>query len=172
MAKPYDQTHVRRDGLVWKRIGGQSLCGVCGALPDCNLSQALRTLGGQKNATVLVERCGGYLPVVSFQDCTGLEGRFNTFRRGRGWANRVVLSGRVGIFDLAGKTMIGTARVERVESGPLGEMLAAYASMNHLMKAWPVQQTPALLHKVLRRLYGNTYASESAEFSVIEMQME
>jgi hypothetical protein len=172
MPVPYDQAHVRRDGSVWRRLGGLTLCEVCGVQHRCDLTQALETLAGQKTARVVIGQCAGFLPVLSFQDFTGLEGRFNTFRRGQGWANRVTPSGRVALFDLTGRALLGVARIEGVHVGPLGELLGEHAAMNHLMKARPEQEAPELLHRVLRRLYGNTYAAASEMFSVLSLSME
>jgi hypothetical protein len=172
MPVPYDQTHVRRSDTVWRRLGGMTLCEVCGVQHDCDLTQALDTLAYQKSARVLIGQCAGFLPVMSFKDRTGLTGSFNTFRRGSGWANRVVLGGRVGLFDLTGKELLGTARVENVHTGPLGDLLEDHAAMNHLMKVWPEHQAPELLHRVLRRLYGNSYAAASEPYSVISLCME
>jgi hypothetical protein len=172
MPVPYDQAQVRRSDNVWRRQGGLTLCEVCGVQHRCDLTQALDVMAHQKSARVLIGQCAGYLPVISFKDSTGLTGSFNTFRRGSGWANRVVLGGRVGIFDLTGRAMLGTARVEGVHTGSLGELLTAHAAMNHLMKPWPEAETPELLHRVLRRLYGNSYAAASEPFSVISLSLE
>jgi hypothetical protein len=172
MATPYDQAYVRRDGAKWKRLAGLPLCEVCGVQSTCTLTQALNTLAGQKAARVQVGECAGFMPVISFQDPTGIFGRFNTFRRGRGWANRVVQGQRVALFDMAGRGLLGTAEVEIVEHAPLGELLEAHAPMNHLMKSKPEHEASALLHRVLKRLYGNTYAAASETFSVIGMKME
>lgn len=172
MAAPYDQALVRREGFGWKRIGGQTLCEVCGAQHRCDLTRALTTLAQHKGATAGISQCDAYLPVISFQDCAGIEGSFNTFRRGKGWANRVAPGQRVALFDLAGKALLGTAMVDVVDSGPLGEMLDIHAPMNHLMKVRQPHEAPLLLLRVLRRLYGNTYAAASAPFSVIGLRME
>lgn len=172
MATPYDQAHVRRDGQAYRRLGGSSLCEVCGVQATCTLKDALTTLARHKAAENNIVRCGGYMPVISFQDPTGIYGTFNTFRRGRGWANRVMPDQRVALFDLAGKALLGTAVIEMVEAAPLGEMLERFAAMNHLMKVREEHEAPELLHRVLKRLYGNTYAAASEVYSVIGMRME
>lgn len=172
MGTPYDQALVRRDGQVWKRHGQRPLCEVCGIQHNCALKQALTVLAKQRNAEAVIPKCGVYMPVISFQDRTGIDGHFNTFRRGRGWSNRLLFGQRVAVFDLFGKALLGTATVGVLEVGPLDEMLAAHAASNHLMKAQPGREAPALLHQVLRRLYGNNYAGLDMTYSVIGLNME
>ena len=174
MAKqPFDQMLVRRSGRVWRRQGGLPLCEVCGQHEGCDLRAALSTLGAARRATVMVSECGAFMPVVGFQDTTGLDREeFNTFRRGRGWANRVFAGCRVALCDIGAGRLIGTAVVTDVHVAPLGELLGQHAATNHLMLAVEEARAPEELHRVLRRLYGTTYAAASQEFSVIALRRE
>jgi len=168
----YDQALVRRTGDVWIRQGGLPLCDVCGVKDACQLRSGLATLGRARRARVMIPECGTFVPVIGFTDPTGTEGEFNTFRKGLGWARRVTVGGRIGLYDLKGDVMIGFARVVAIDSGALGSLLRSHGAFNHLMKTVPVDEVPAQLEKVLRRAYGTTYAALTAEFCVIEMRRE
>jgi hypothetical protein len=165
----FDQGFVRRNGKVWYRRGGKVLCEVCGVHDTCELRSALVNLGAWRLATVAVEECGIYVPVLGFQDRSGLEGSFNTFRRGRGWANRLELGCRVALHDLAADRLLGRATVTGIHYGPLGGLLRDFAADNHLMRGLSAIEAPGRLHAVLRRLYGTNYAGVDCEFSVIEL---
>jgi hypothetical protein len=168
----YDQALVRRAGDVWHRQSGLPLCDVCGAKDNCQLRSGLATLGKVQRAKVMISTCGTFVPVMGFQDAVGLEGEFNTFRKGLGWARRTQPGLRVGLYDLKGETMIGFARVEAIIEGALGDLLRSHGAFNHLMKAVPAGDAPEALHKALRRAYGTTYAAATVEFCVIEMRRE
>lgn len=170
MPAPFDQALVRRAATVWRRQGGLSLCDVCGARTECQLRTALDNLGETRKAKIVVAECGTYVPVIGFQNRTGLENRFNTFRRGQGWARRTVVGGRVGLFDLSAGEMIGFARVEAAHVGVLGDLLASKSATNHLMKMVEPAAAPDELQKVLRRAYGTTYAAPTETFCVIELR--
>lgn len=172
MPAPFDQALVRKSGRIWRRQGGQSLCEVCGANDGCPLRSALQNLSDTRLAKIVVAECGTYVPVISFQDRLGLDGEFNTFRRGRGWFNRVVPGGRVGLYDLGANEMVGFARVTGTHVGLLGDLLPLKGRANHMMKVVPPEQVEEALQKVLYRAYGKTYAAPAAEFCVIEMRRE
>ncbi len=166
----FDQQLVRRDGNSWKRQGGLSLCEVCGLQEACSLPSAMRVMGSTKRANIVVQGCGEYVPVLGFQDRTGLYGFFNTFRRGMGWARRVTEGGQVGLYDMTADVLLGYAVVSSVHIAPLGTLLTAHASANHLMRHLPEREAPELLHKILVRLYGKTYAALDQEFSVVYLK--
>lgn len=168
----YDQALVRRVGNVWRRLGGVPLCEVCARQPVCDLRKAIETMGASRKAKIMVQECGAYIPVISFQDPTGLEGRFNTFRRGGGWGKRVQPGDRVALFDMTGKCLIGFARVTASHIGVLRDLLRDHAHNNHLMKTKPAEQSAILLSIVLLRLYGRSYGNQDQEFSVVEMELE
>jgi len=172
MPAAFDQALVRRAGNVWRRQGGLPLCDVCGVKAGCQLHTGLATLGEVQRARVTIPECGTFVPVVGFTDPRGLDGEFNTFRRGQGWAKRAVIGGRVGLYDLAAGAMVGFARVEGIHVGVLGELLQERGAANHLMKTVPEERAPEELHRVLRRAYGTTYAAASETFCVIEMRRE
>lgn len=168
----FDQALVRRVGKVWRRLGGQPLCEVCASHSFCELRQALMSIGASRSAKVTVSECGSYIPVISFQDMTGIEGVFNTFRRGAGWGRRVQVGDRVAIYDLTSNGLCGIAKVSGVYVGPLADMLSRHAAGNHLMKGKPSGEVEPLLAMIIRRLYGKNYGALDQEFSVIEFVME
>lgn len=153
----FDQAWVRRKGKEWIRHGGKALCEVCGAQDDC-----------AQRVTEPVA-CGLYVPVISFKDATGLCGAFNTFRRGAGWGNRLKLGQTVALWNLAAGERVGTARVDGIHIADLGDLLGRLAAMNHLMKASDERTAPERLHRILRQLYGSTYAAASEKFTVVEL---
>jgi len=172
MATAFDQALVRRTDKTWVRQSGLPLCDVCGVRDSCRLRSALATLGQVQRARVMIPECGTYVPVIGFTDPTGTDGEFNTFRRGLGWARRLVIGQRVGLYDLKADRMVGYARVEAIVSGVLGDLLLSHSAFNHLMKALPVDDAPEALQRVLRKAYGTTYAAPSETFSVIECRRE
>jgi hypothetical protein len=168
----FDQALVRRNGRVWIRQGNLPLCDVCGNKDACRLRSALGALGKAQRAKVMIPECGAFMPVIGFTETRGLEDGFNTFRRGLGWARRVMVGQRVGLYDLKADQMFGQAVVENVISGPLEELLSIHASRNHLMKGLPEEVTSEALHRLLRRLYGTTYAGLAETFTVLELRRE
>lgn len=135
----------------------------------CKLRAALPALGDLQHAHLSVDQCGSFVPVISFKDRTGLDQRFNTFRKGRGWANRVILDQCVGLYDTTANEMLGFAQVVSIHVGPLAGLLV-HAPQNHLMKHLPPPETSSALHKILAQLYGRTYAGLDRDFCVIVME--
>jgi hypothetical protein len=172
MTTPYDQAKVRRTDKTWKRLGAANLCEVCGSNEECTLRTALVNLASHRRARITIGECGIYKPTISFQDLTGVEGSFNTFRRGQGWFNRLIVGQAVGLLDSSKLRLFADATVESIECGPLSDMLEAHAAMNHLMKSQPEHRAIQKLHKVLQTIYGKNYAGLHTRFTVVGLRME
>lgn len=158
MGALFDQAWVRRKGKVWVRHGQLPLCEVCAARQDCSARADTPT------------QCASFVPVLSFKDESGLEGEFNTFRRGRGWANRLLLGQVVGLFALTSGRIIGRAVVDGLHVSALGDLLDRLAASNHLMKGSEAASAVERLHRVLRALYGVNHAAFDAVFTVVEVR--
>jgi hypothetical protein len=170
MAQKFDQALVRRAGEVWRRLGGQSLCDVCGVSQVCELRAGLDNLGEPYRAKVSMHECGVYVPVIAFQSEEGTDSTFNTFRRGLGWSRRLLRGQKVLLHKLGAEEPYGEAVVSEIHEGVLDDLLISHAHENHLMKGTEAETSPSRLHKVLIRLYGKTYAAASETFCVVRLE--
>lgn len=166
----YDQGFVRRSADGWRMLGTKSICDSCGDRGICSVPQGLRYLAAAKSVDTKVTSCAVYVPVISFQDQTGLDGTCNTFRRGLGWQRRLVVGQRIGLLNLATNERLRDVRVAEVHGGKLGTLLDDHAAMNHMLRGGNYPDAAARLMNILIKLYGRNHAALDAEFSVVYME--
>lgn len=83
------------------------------------------------------ERCGQFVPALSFVSDEGLDGRFSTWRGSRIWYDRIRVVARthktVSLITTSGD-FIGQARVVDAVRSTFEHLMTEYAHTNHLMK--------------------------------------
>lgn len=107
----------------------------------------------------------GFIPPV-----IGTEGEFNTFRLGLTYARTLSPGDEVLLLNEKAKIVFGRARVERIETGCLGEMCLLYAHRNHTELSGDPNTAPQHLHKTLCRIYGPHIATPTKKTTVIFMR--
>jgi hypothetical protein len=116
------------------------------------------------------------IPLLTFADERGLDSiEFNTIRLGGGWVKRLKKGDRVA---LATKThVVATAKVLFVVKGKASEMLALFASANHIERHlctnepdYSFEGAPARRMQSLRKVYGPAKFNEDAIVSVIALR--
>lgn len=145
-----------------KTIGAEylmktGLCEACGNCEGCSI---------QRDDVI---RCTDYQPVVAFKSFDGTEDRFNTFRLGGAWFNRVKAGQSVGLINREG-IKVGEAVVEAVHCGEKEEMLQAHAAANHLILAKPDCKPVTELKRLLRNLYGPNFLAKAELMTVIYLR--
>lgn len=161
---PYDQRFVRRDAagfLIYSR--NHSLCMACGNKPRCSIKEA---------AMSIVTRCKWFQPVVSFSTTIGINGVFNTFRRGVGIYNRLNVGDIVRLYATDICEFVGEVQVEEKFTDLLLNLLGRHAAMNHILRDGNYPDADMRLHKILVTLYGRSYASVDSAYSVIYIRMK
>jgi hypothetical protein len=150
---------------------GDTICNHCGQ----RLAETCTTWNfiedTEKNAGVClrVGACRHFEPMLTFQPpLVGFFGTFTTFRTGAAWVSRLLPGRTVSLYNVETKQVFGRAVVEWVEAGPLEDMLAKYAHMNHSQKVHDgVLGAPDRLRSRLRRLYGPNLIADGKQVSVI-----
>jgi len=122
---------------------GITICQYCTMEPHCELSA--------------VESCSLFVPPIGFRSIHGLEARFSTIRMGSAWSRRVKRGSIVGLVQLDPLKRIGLARIRRIQSGSLDEMVLASAHTNHTYLG--LKMTKAEKREKLRRLVRNLHGS-------------
>ncbi len=148
-----------------------TLCERCCLQLSCKTLKTLRDLTEREGAVAGVERCDSFVVGLRFIDKTGTDlPRFNTFRFGKAWSERVWPGNQVGLIDGDGR-LYGTATVAAVRVLEKDAALRRFARQNHLML--PIKQTRAeaaeRLRKTLRNLYGQLVVSNNTHITVIEL---
>lgn len=104
----------------------------------------------------------GFIPPV-----VGTEEEFNTFRLGTTYAKTLSPGDEVLLLNEKAKIVFGRARVERIETGCLGEMCLLHAHKNHTELGNDPNTAPERLHDTLRRIYGPHIATLTKKTTVI-----
>lgn len=147
------------------------LCFHCGiGFEACKIQSQVATRNLQLGIEAPVKRCGDFRPVLGFRPpFLGLESRFNTFRLGAGWGNRLIEGRLVVLADGRNGDHLGVARVESFEVGPLRDMLRRHATTNHMM----LEESDDHVRKlagVLRSHYGPHLLSPDKPATVIFLE--
>jgi hypothetical protein len=116
--------------------------------------------------------CNKFLPVIPFVDEIGLDSFANTVRVGVAWSRRLHLRQVVGLYNSKSRQIFGLAHVVSLHVGPIDDILAAHAHMNHIMLEQPVEEAPALLKEWQLRNYGPRIINESTRLTAIYLQRE
>ena len=167
----YDQRWVRSSPEGYRLANGSAvLCHACGARDSCFVRRGADYLMESRGIELSVAVCPEFLPVITFDDDTGLDATFNTFRRGPGWFRRLKIDTRVRFYSKELETFVGSGRVVEAHCAPLSEMLERHASFNHLLRDGNYADADARLQAILVRLYGRNYAKPDVEYSVIYIE--
>jgi hypothetical protein len=82
--------------------------------------------------------CGDIVPALFFNDHTGLNGRFSTFRASAIWYDRAAALMQshktVALLDSETLERIGRARIRNAHRGPFWALMELHAHTNHLFK--------------------------------------
>lgn len=108
----------------------------------------------------------GFVPPVE-----GVEGNFNTFRLGGTLAKALVEGQEVLLMDMKRHVVFGRAKVTEVYVGPLREMCAKHAFMNHRELARADDADAAdRLFAYLQKLFGPHIATDNKRTSVVYLK--
>lgn len=126
-----------------RKAVGEVLCDYCGANMSCERPP--------------IFACQNFTAPLLFQDTSGTEGNFSTFRSGLSWSKRLKPGKVVGLVrGRKEKSTYGFAVVARIHTGMFVDMMSRYAETNHLMIAENLRGEEAAerLTKVVRQIYG------------------
>lgn len=138
---------------------GDAICDFC----------TLRDQGCDDRA---VERCGQFVPALSFIDETGLDGTFSTFRGSAVWYDRarVIFRGhkRFGLVRMDG-SLIGYARLVDAHRDGFARLMQLHAHTNHLMKdrGFSKQQAADELTRWIKNHMGSMYVREPEALNTV-----
>jgi hypothetical protein len=120
-----------------------------------------------------VEACKEFLPIISFSVTSGLEEPiFNTVRLGKAWPKRLNEGDRVRMMNSKEGQFLRIMRVQKMETGLLGDILASHAHRNHALIASDAPDKPAKLLRILRGAYGSTYTHAERTATAIYLEDE
>lgn len=111
------------------------------------------------------KRVIGFIPPV-----IGIEGEFNTFRLGVKYSKLLSPGEEVYLLNEKDKIIIGRAEVQRVEAGPLGELVVEHAAKNHTELANDPTHAHVRLYDLLKKIYGPHIVSIGKKATVIYLK--
>ncbi|SFJ49743.1 hypothetical protein SAMN03159338_1570 [Sphingomonas sp. NFR04] len=114
--------------------------------------------------------CAIFVPAIPFQDETGLNRFANTVRVGVAWTQRLRIDQVIALYDAKKQTVFGYSRVKALFAGPIAEILAVHASMNHLMQEKPSYEAARALLQWQRQNYGPRIINEKTRITAIYLQ--
>lgn len=150
----------RLPDLSWSGGSAHSACEYCAIQDKCSAVAGRPTV------------CNDTVPALSFTDETGLSHLANTFRVGAAWQARLRPGDRVGLYHSKEQRVFGYARVERVDAGPIRDMLIEHAHANHLMLETPREDAARELCTWLRRNYGPRIINSDSKLTAIYLSRE
>ena len=154
-----DTRQLKKNDLGEFRSGaGKIVCDHCGFIQIC----AVRPR----------DLCKQFLPVIPFVDEIGLGDFANTVRVGVAWSKRLQTNQMVALYNSKRQEIFGLARVINLVAGPIDEILARHAHMNHIMLEQPREDAPDLLKKWQLRNYGPRIINEDTRITTIYLQRE
>jgi len=107
---------------------------------------------------------GFYPPVL------GTEEEFNTFRLGGFYTKHLSPGEEVFLLNEKEKLIFGRARVQRIETGKLAEMIQAHAADNHAVLDGERELAPDRLMAILTKFYGPHIATPTKKTTVVYMR--
>lgn len=158
-----------------ERAKNNLLCDYCAwkreapGYPACSIFEQVREVQ-KKGAVPMIRVCAQYQPVITFQKTGGLEGRFNTFRLGVAWFNRLTPGVVVGMANAKDDAIFGKARVIEVIHGPYEEMIDKHAYKNHLLVGLEPEDAAAKMKEIIPKSYGPLVVARASVLSVIYLQ--
>jgi hypothetical protein len=109
--------------------------------------------------------------VISFlPPVVGTDDRFNTFRLGSFYVKNLIPEQKVFLLNEKDKLVFGSAIVERVENGPLGELCLFHAHKNHTQLNQDSLDAPARLFALMGKIYGPHIATTTKKACVIYLR--
>lgn len=137
------------------------LCNFCGwqekeaGYDECEKYKKLKRYESEGIA-IAVRNCDVYQPILTFRPPLGYyKGKFNTFRLGSAWYNRISVGTVCALYDTSKNEIFGKAVVEEVHHGDLEEMCEDHAHRNHLfLKTDPDEATERMLGAI-NKAYGH-----------------
>ena len=137
----------------------KDMCDVCGIKTACPIFKTRSQLLSQ-GASFSINTCQRYVPLISFRKpYLGLkDAYFNTMRSGVTWVNRVSEGSVICLVGAEDGEIIRFARVAKVFSGPVDDMLQKHARFNHLCLGGKTQDD---VRTVIRKSYGHFLKSDS-----------
>lgn len=142
-----------------KLVASKDMCDVCGIKTACPIYKTRSSLLAQ-GASFEINTCARYVPLISFRKpYLGLkDAYFNTLRSGVTWVNRVSENSIVCLVGAEDGEIIRFARVAKVFSGPVDEMLRKHARFNHLCVGGKKQED---VRTVIKKSYGHFLRDDS-----------
>lgn len=114
--------------------------------------------------------CSLFVPALPFQGRIGLDRFANTVRVGVAWTQRLQLDQVIALYDAKERMIFGYSRVKALFAGPIDEILAVHASMNHLMMELPSYEAADILHKWQKQNYGPRIIHDKTRITAIYLQ--
>ncbi|HGL3854400.1 TPA: hypothetical protein ACKE3U_003726 [Klebsiella aerogenes] len=150
-----------------KLNNAKDMCDVCGIKTACPIYKTRSSLL-QQGAEFEINKCARYVPLISFRKpYLGLkDAYFNTMRSGVTWVNRVNENSIVCLVGSEKGDTIRFARVAKVFSGPMEDMLRKHARFNHLCLGGMKQDD---VRTVIKKSYGH-FLKEDSSLTVIYLK--
>ncbi|HHT4259186.1 TPA: hypothetical protein ACTYZB_004853 [Klebsiella variicola] len=150
-----------------KLTTGKDLCDICGIKSACPIFKTRAALLSQ-GADFELNTCLRYVPLISFRKpYLGLKSAyFNTMRSGVTWVNRVDEGSVVCLVGADKGEIIRFAKVAKVYSGPVDEMLSKHSRFNHLCLGGEPQ---SYVKTVIKKSYGR-FLKEDSVMTVIYLK--
>ena len=143
-----------------ERAKDNLLCNYCAAkLPalgdtGCKIYGDLFKMS-ERGVIPMIRACHSYQPIISFRPrLIGFSGRFNTFRIGNAWYQRLMPGVVVGLMNTQNSEVFARAVVERIEVGSFSQMCKEHASNNHMLLGMEPVAAGKKMEEILRQMYG------------------
>lgn len=143
------------------------LCTICGIKEKCPIYEARCRLLAS-GADFQLNTCLRYVPLIIFRKpLIGLqEPYFNTLRAGVTWRNRVSEGSVVALVESDTGKRIRFAKVARVASGTVNDMLRCHSRFNHLCMGGMPQSK---VREVIKKSYGR-FLKEDSQLTAIYLR--
>lgn len=140
------------------RSRNDHLCQICGIKSNCPVLLSLNL--PQIHTEVMVRNCARFVPTLSFKSpYIGLGfDLFNTLRVGTAWVNRLESGNIIALIDADNGAVIRYGKVHKVVYGNIEKMLKIHAKFNHLAMGG---KNIAEVEKFIRKAYGNFLIKEA-----------
>lgn len=110
-------------------------------------------------------RVVGFIPPI-----IGVDELFNTFRLGGFYTKNLKVGEEVFLLNEKEKLVFGKARVESLETGPLGEMCLIHGHANHTELANDPIAAPERLFKTIQKIYGPHIAKPNKKTTILYLR--